>query len=274
MVYNEAERLPRWLAYYGEQFGRENLYVIDHGSEDESSALLDGVTVIPLARGSLLDEIARAKLISDQVAELLEHHERVVFCDVDEFLAPFSGRPLREHLEADLPETVTAIGFDVMHRLRVDAPLSQLRPVLAQRPHVRFSPFYCKPLVTRRRVDWRPGFHFSDRPIAFGGLLLFHTRYADADQGLRRLAVTRNIGLAHAGQGLHWKAQDAEFTAVLERAAHADYRALTPAEVALWERRLLERLGDHPPNAVSRIADLADRHLSDYLVPEALRQLV
>ncbi|MBV8156265.1 MAG: hypothetical protein JO278_01335, partial [Dyella sp.] len=40
MVYNESLNLPIWLRYYGSLLGRENLFVLDDGSDDRSTETL------------------------------------------------------------------------------------------------------------------------------------------------------------------------------------------------------------------------------------------
>ncbi|MGU3536374.1 glycosyltransferase family 2 protein [Methylobacterium sp. A54F] len=277
MVYNEAARLPRWLDHYGRHFGRDNLRVIDHGSRDGTRDLLDGVGVIPLAR-TVFDERARAAFVSDTAAALLDSHDGVVFTDVDEFLIPAAGGGLSAHLAArltgDRPGTVTAIGFDVLHHLGTDGPLRPDRPLLRQRPHIAFAPYYCKPAATRVPVRWRPGFHFCDRPVAFGGLFLFHTRLADLDAGLARLAESRTIAMEEMRFGTHWRLADAEFRGEIEAARHHDYRPLTEGDVAYWQAEFLRRLAGEPPNAIARVEDLARIRHAHFRVPEHLLDAV
>ena len=79
----------------------------------------------------------------------------------------------------------------------LDAPLDPARPLLVQRRHARLNPTYCKPLVTRAPIRWRPGLHFSDATTAFDDLLLLHTRYADRAQAVVRLAQLRTVDVAY-----------------------------------------------------------------------------
>lgn len=271
MIWNEAPRLPRWLDYYG-QFGREHLYVIDHGSDDGGPGLLHGVNVRPQARTERLDESGRAGFIAEAVAGLLaDGYEAVVFCDVDEFLVPFDGTPLRDWVAQAEPATVTALGFDVIERLGLDAPVRTEDRLLDQRPHVRLSPWYSKPLVTRRPVRWRSGFHFCDAPVAFGGLLLLHTRYADAAEGLRRLVLTRTVAVARPGvDNTHWAHADEEHVAPMRQAAAADYRLLDASEVSRWEAEIAGRVAGAPANVIGRLADLQET-APWYVIPERLR---
>lgn len=272
--WNEAERLPRWLSWYGAELGREHLHVLDDGSDDGAVDGLGEVTVERRPRRAAFDDPGRARRVSDYVEALLPRYEWVLYADVDEFLVPFDGRPLAQALaDPGLADTVTALGFDVIHNEAVEpGALDPERPVMAQRRHVRFNATYCKPLATRTPVRWRPGFHFSDRPLAFGsqafgGLLLLHTRYADRGQGLRRLEASRRVALDEGAYSAHWGAPDAAFLEVLEAARTAGYAELTDADLALWRARLAERLEGSPPNAVARVRDLPDLHPSWYRLP-------
>lgn len=58
MAYNEADMLPIWLKHYGRQAKPANCFVLDHGSDDGSTANLGGAHLLRLAR-SPLDELSR-----------------------------------------------------------------------------------------------------------------------------------------------------------------------------------------------------------------------
>ena len=124
--------------------------------------------------------------------------------------------------------------------------------------------------MTRQPIRWRPGLHFSDRPIAFDGLLLFHTRYADMGQGLRRLAQSRSLAMVgvEEGFGYHWTAADAAFRTVVEAAQAAPYRMLDAPMVRHWEELLTATLRSSPPNAVEHVRHLWDVHPSWFLIPD------
>ncbi|WP_449375893.1 glycosyltransferase family 2 protein, partial [Bosea thiooxidans] len=46
MQFNEAFYVSRWIDYYAALVGRENLYVVDHDSDDEVREILRGVSVV------------------------------------------------------------------------------------------------------------------------------------------------------------------------------------------------------------------------------------
>ena len=270
-VWNEAARLPRWLAHYGAAVGPEHLFLEDDGSDDGSTEGLGAVNVIRRPRGTY-DERARTTRLSAWASELLQRYDTVVYADADELLVPADGSRLRDWLARSHPPTVTAIGFDVMEVPNVDAPLDPARPLTAQRRHARLNPTYCKPLVTRAPIRWRPGLHFSDATTAFDGLLLLHTRYADRAQAIARLAQLRTVDVAdQAIFSHHWLAADAAITDTLDAAARAPWRPFSPADMAHWEALLCERLSGHPPNAVNLIRGLWDEHPSWFVLPDGLR---
>ncbi|MBE7217135.1 MAG: glycosyltransferase family 2 protein [Caulobacteraceae bacterium] len=271
-VWNEAARLPRWIAHYGAAVGLENLFVEDDGSDDGSTDGLGAVNVIRRPRG-VYDERERTARISAWASGLLGRYDTVIYADADELLVPADGASLREWLARPHPPTVTAIGLDVLDVPGVDAgPLDPTRPLLAQRGHARLNPTYCKPLVTRAPIRWRPGLHFSDAATAFDGLLLLHTRYADRAAAVARLAQLRTVDVAdQALFSTHWQAADATITGVLDAAAQAPWRPFTAADRSAWEALLTARLAGAPPNAVNLIRHLWDEHPSWFTLPEGLR---
>ena len=57
MAHNEADMLPLWLRHYDRQVGLEACYVLDHGSNDGSTAELKGAHHLRLEY-SPLDEVS------------------------------------------------------------------------------------------------------------------------------------------------------------------------------------------------------------------------
>lgn len=153
------------------------------------------MNVVRRPRG-VYDERERTRRVSLWATELLQRYDTVVYADADELLVPEDGSSLGEWLARPHPPTVTALGFDVLEIAGLDASLDATRPLLAQRRHARLNPTYCKPLVTRSPIRWRPGLHFSDAATTFDGLLLLHTRYADRVTAVARLAQLRTVQVA------------------------------------------------------------------------------
>lgn len=216
MVYNEANFLPVWLRHYGGLLGPEHCYVIDHGSDDGSTAALAPAHRLCLPR-SPHDDARRARFVSRLCGGLLEYYDWVLYTDVDEILLP------DPRLHADLgelcaqarAEVITAVGLN-LHHLPEEAPIDLAAPLGAQRRWVRFTGALCKPALIRRPVAWTPGFHCADAPICFEALYLIHLRWCDRDLGLARLAKTRAMPWSDEQAGAWQRGTDTEYFALLD----------------------------------------------------------
>jgi hypothetical protein len=189
--------------------GPEQCYVIDHGSDDGSTADLGAVNIIRLPR-SPMDDAWRADLISDFCADLLTRYDAVIHADVDELIVP---DPRAHASLADCAQTMQgpvrhAIGFDVWHLAEEQPPIDLARPISEQRNWLWFNSALCKPALIRAPVRWSPGFHSVEEPLAFGALYMFHLHYFDVQRGLARLAKTRAMPWANDYAGLHQRAPD------------------------------------------------------------------
>lgn len=227
MAFNEPAHLPLWARHYARQVGGRNCYVIDHGSDDGSTAGLGDINVIRIPRSAQDDE-RRARFLSQFCASLLAWYDWVIHSDVDEIVLPdpYRCETLATYCADPLPDVVTAIGFNLHHVPDAEPPLDLARPVTRQRRWARFSSAMCKPVLIRRPVAWVPGFHCAvDAPVVFDRLYLFHLRWFDRTLGLERLAKTRAMPWADADAGAWQRVQDAEFVALMERIAALPQRS-------------------------------------------------
>jgi len=193
MTYNEPDFLPIWVRHYVAQVGPKHCYVIDHGSDDGSTEALGEINVVRIPR-SPQDEEKRARFISKFCSSLLEWYDYVVHTDVDEIVVadPALYKSLREYCITSTMDVVTAVGFNVVHTGE-DLPIGPETNILKQRKWMYFLAPMFKPVLTRRPLEWTPGFHRArDVEPRFNDLYLFHLRLFDRDIGLRRLARTRN----------------------------------------------------------------------------------
>ena len=232
MVYNEAAILPIWARHYARQIGSDHCYVVDHGSTD-TLALPPGMNVLRLPR-SPHDDPRRAAFISTLATGLLTYYDWVLYTDVDELLLAEPGRfkDLPSFCASlDTPETVTAIGFDVQHVPDLEPALETALPIGPQRGWMRFTSAMCKPVLTRQPLCWSPGFHCSDKPLAFAGLYLFHLHWADLSLGLQRLSKTRHMPWAVDTFGGHQRVADAEWLRLFHGMANLPRRAEMPLDL-------------------------------------------
>jgi glycosyltransferase involved in cell wall biosynthesis len=216
-VYNEAFNLPIWLRHYGKQVGIENCIVVDHGSDDGSTDSLLGAERIRIPR-SEYSETKRVRLAANLVASMLDAYDAVVYSDCDELLMadPEQYANLADFAERMEGPAATAIGLNIMQKMDVESALISDQQILAQRRHVGFVAPMCKTTLVRERPTWGTGFHRSNFRPAFNGLYLFHLRWADLGESLRRLSITRNVAFENLSHAAHHRLSNLEFMGYFE----------------------------------------------------------
>jgi len=209
MAYNEADMLPIWLRHHGRQVGPANCFVLDHGSDDGSTASIGGARLLRLAR-SPLDEVSRARFVAQFCNGLLQQYDYVAYTDADELLVADPARwpTLLDYVQDPHPPVTTAFGLNLVHRLHSEPACNPALPILAQRRWAFPTSSMCKPLLIRSMVSWQPGFHGSIYPPVFDHLFLFHLAFFDHDITLRRARKRRSQSFADANSGIHHRTQD------------------------------------------------------------------
>lgn len=157
--------LSRWIAYYGKQFGTENLYILLDGTDQKipENAGNTHITKLPheqLSRAA--GDKYRIKKLSELAHELLEKYDIVIGCDSDEFLIvdPKTKKTLAEYLSnKKIPTTLSGLGLDIGQHLYSEAILDKSAPFLEQREYALLSTRYTKPVVINKPVKWGSGFH-------------------------------------------------------------------------------------------------------------------
>ncbi|MDX1781514.1 MAG: hypothetical protein R3256_09345 [Thalassovita sp.] len=219
MVRDDLFFLDIWLRYYGALFGRENLYVVNHGRGEEVAKLAEGCNIIGLPGDPHKNfDMKRWRLLNGIVAGLKSYYKHVVVGDVDEILVidPEKGKTLLEFLQGRRGGRVlTPLGLEVLHLIDIEAdPVTD--HVLGPRRHVRVAPHYSKPCVISTGTKIARGGHYTQFPelIAPESLYLFHLKFCDFGEYSaamnRRNAVTQEIGtgIEDTAIGRHWFASE------------------------------------------------------------------
>ena len=165
MARNDTFFLSRWIKYYGDQIGTENLYIYLDGTDQEipENAGTAHITKLPhtdMSRAA--GDKYRIGLMSDLASKLLKTYDLVIGCDCDEFLMvdPALGISLSEYLSnKKINTTVSGLGLDVGQHMNLEQSLDLTKPFLAQRAYALLSTRYTKPVVINRPVRWGSGFH-------------------------------------------------------------------------------------------------------------------
>ncbi|MBQ8473697.1 MAG: glycosyltransferase family 2 protein [Alphaproteobacteria bacterium] len=165
MARNDEFFLSRWIKYYGDAIGTENLYIYLDGTDQitPENAGAAHITKLPhtdMSRAA--GDKYRIGLMSDLAKKLLAEYDIVIGCDCDEFLIvdPDLNVGLAEYLSnKKINTTLSGLGLDVGQHMTYEEPLDTTQPFLAQRKYAFISTRYTKPVVLNKPVSWGSGFH-------------------------------------------------------------------------------------------------------------------
>ncbi|MBI3316634.1 MAG: glycosyltransferase family 2 protein [Candidatus Omnitrophica bacterium] len=187
LVKNENIFLPLWLQYYSKIFNPEDIYILDHESNDgsiEECLKKYSFQHIPL-RWGYYDEIWKVERVREKQRELLQFYEYVLFTDADEILIPNPRKfgSLRNYIDGLDRDYVLSTGFQLIHQRGLEPRLDLRRPLLEQRSYWYPDKMYDKPLLARKPLDWMPGFHEAKNAsgVRDPDLWLLHLHKMDFD---------------------------------------------------------------------------------------------
>lgn len=219
MVRDDAFFLKAWLRHYGEMFGRQNCYVINHGYGEEVAELAKGCNIIGIPGDPHKNfDVKRWSLLNNLFGGLRRYYKHVIVGDVDELVVvdPEAGMNLLQWLEkADTDRVYTPVGLEVIHRIDIeDQPAEDM--ILGPRRHVRVAPHYSKPSIVSTPAKLSRGGHFAQYSKLHtpDELYLMHLKFCDFDaySGAmdRRNAVSAEVGVSfkQASIGRHWFATE------------------------------------------------------------------
>ena len=166
MARNDEFFLSRWIKYYGDQIGTENLYIYLDGTdqdipENSGSAHITKLPHTDMSRST--GDKYRIGLMSDLAEKLFANgYDIVIGCDCDEFLIvdPALNITLSEYLSTrKIKTTLSGLGLDIGQHLKKEQTLDTSKSFLSQRSYALLSTRYTKPVVINRPVRWGSGFH-------------------------------------------------------------------------------------------------------------------
>lgn len=187
MVRNDDFYLRKWTAYYGREFGEENLYIYLDGKDQPFPDWCPQahITAVDKVQGQVAkSDKGRINFLSDRASELMKKYDLVIGCDADEFLVvdPALGINLRAYLSSlNIKVSRSGLGIDVGQHTKLEGDILEEVPFLRQRKYARLSTRYTKPCVLAAPAAWGSGFHrvkghnFHIDPH----LYLFHFGYFD-----------------------------------------------------------------------------------------------
>lgn len=248
MVRDDLFFLRAWLAHYGEMFGRQNCYIINHGYGTDVAELAAGCNIIGIPGDPHKNfDVKRWGMLNSLLGGLRKYYRHVIVGDVDELVVvdPNKGMNLLTYL-AEMPDkrVLTPLGLEVIHRVEIEAEPVGDR-IIGPRRFVRPAPHYSKPCIVSAPAKLSRGGHFSQYPKLHTPpeLYLFHLKFCDFDQYSgamdRRNAVTKTMGddIKGTAIGRHWfGAERGEDRAIFE--AFADLPVEEGFELDFMRKRM------------------------------------
>lgn len=174
---NESFFLPIWLKYYRKHFADEDIYIIDHDSDDGSTTNLNNINIIPVHHNEVFDHDWLLETVKQIQRELLLQYAYVLFVEVDEIVvtSPESNMSggLREYIDKNTHSIVRATGYNIMDNGKLWVH------------HIMYN----KPVLSKVQLNWNPGFHSAVESMLVAPdphLYLFHLRNLDYNEQWKR----------------------------------------------------------------------------------------
>ncbi|WP_299984084.1 glycosyltransferase family 2 protein [uncultured Ruegeria sp.] len=157
MAYRDYEMLDRWCKYYGDQLGRENVFVVSHGHDPKHLEITQGCNLITIPREPV-DHFDpwRFEMLYQFAQFLHASYDWVIRTDTDEFIVvDRSVGSLRQMLDQQSKPFVFALGIEVFQD-EAEAELTA-SPITAQRKYGLLWSSYSKTFATMS--GWKTEFH-------------------------------------------------------------------------------------------------------------------
>ena len=225
MVRNDDFFLHKWVEYYGEELGRENLYIYFDGLDNTIPDFCDGTNAAKVEKiGSsvVAAEKGRLGFLSEKARELFKSgYELVIGCDADEYLVvdPRLNLGLAQYLsQKNIKTSLSGLGLDFGQKLGEETDLTLAKPFLSQRKFAQIGTRYTKPSVLARPCRWGSGFHrVKGHNFHIGkDLFLMHFGYSDMAIIQGRLSDTDRL---NQGWGKHIHKRSRTIRLVCDRKA-------------------------------------------------------
>ncbi|MGB0836802.1 MAG: glycosyltransferase family 2 protein [Flavobacteriaceae bacterium] len=164
MARNDDMFISKWIAYYGEHFGLNNLYLILDGLDQEKPDNQE-INCIKVPHKQLTrskGDKNRVQIVSKLAQSLFKRYDRVIACDIDEFLVldPNTNTNLYDYLiQLKGGSSRSALGLDIGQHLDKESSIDLSQPFLGQRDYAVISSRYTKPVVALKPITWGSGYH-------------------------------------------------------------------------------------------------------------------
>jgi hypothetical protein len=164
LFHKEALMIPYWQNYYGNLFGRENLYPVGDLKNDFFMSLfsIPRKNFIELGAHYQSDYDLHVSTVSKVQKQLLDSYDVVIFAEADEFFVPDLNKytDLKDFLIKNPDDYFTAQGYNVISDIDDESPINPTKSLLSQRRWWYKNAGESKTLIVRKPVtSYSGGFH-------------------------------------------------------------------------------------------------------------------
>ncbi len=204
MAYKDHFFLERWVRHYGAQFGREHLYILSHGGDEEHDRIGAGCNVIRLPRDPEMFRLDRRRwsFLSQFASGMLRYYNWIFVGDVDEVVivdpavAPDLPSYMTRYTGRDTPRSICPFALELIHNPALETdPIANDATILSRRRTFRANANYAKPCIIRRDTAFTIGGHANAHLPRFldPHLYLLHLRFFDFDITCARLSGRKDM---------------------------------------------------------------------------------
>ncbi len=164
LFHKEALMIPYWQNYYGNLFGRENLYPVGDLKNDFFMSLfsIPRKNFIELGAQYQSDYDLHVSTVTKVQKQLLGNYDVVIFAEADEFFVPNLNKytDLKDFLIRNPDDYFTAQGYNVISDIDSEPPINPTKSLLSQRKWWYKNAGESKTLIVRKPVtSYSGGFH-------------------------------------------------------------------------------------------------------------------
>lgn len=163
IVQNDPWMTARWHKYYSRYFEPQDIYILDHLLAGNGCAdpFADRCNVDRVQYDLTFDHIWLKALVEAKQRWLLDRYEKVLFAEIDEFVAPDPNKyaDLTDYIRRFSAPVGRVAGYNVVQvgdQPRLDLTADS---ILSQRTHWAAHEAFDKPLLATVPLEYTLGFH-------------------------------------------------------------------------------------------------------------------
>ncbi len=225
IVKNEEQMLPIWIRYYEQFFCHNDMFILNHQSNDGSiERVPEDINIILIENDFAFDHEWLLNTVKIFQRQLLKEYKTVVFTEIDEILVsdPSYYYDFKDYLmnfcESDI-EAICCTGYEIYHDPEKEREINFNDSLFSQRnfwfrrdgsPNT-FSTFD-KPLISKKPLNWAVGFHSAvEVTVRDPTLFLVHLHRVDYKFCIdRHLHRVEKMNFANDGGGWHQRVKGEE----------------------------------------------------------------